>query len=126
MALIFSSALGFSPTTHVRTVHSATVSRPAVVMMDSPFDFGKIFDGIKSGMDDMKTGMEDMMKGMAGNKGDAGDIDEYCRDDESTGCDYEMLAQMKAKEALQEPGLKLETEWSAEIDAAVKSSAPKM
>ena len=81
---------------------------------------------IKSGMDDMKTGMEDMMKGMAGNKGDAGDIDEYCRDDESTGCDYEMLAQMKAKEALQEPGLKLETEWSAEIDAAVKSSAPKM
>ena len=58
--------------THVRTVHSAAVSRPAVVMMDSPFafDFGKIFDGIKSGIDDMT-------KGMAGNKGDAGDIDEY-------------------------------------------------
>ena len=29
MALILSSALGFSPTTHVRTVHSAAVSRPA-------------------------------------------------------------------------------------------------
>tara|TARA_B110001452_G_C15114652_1_gene388577 strand:+ start:245 stop:358 length:114 start_codon:yes stop_codon:yes gene_type:complete len=37
-----------------------------------------------------------------------------------------MLAQMKAKEVLQEPGLKLESEWSAEIDAAVSSSAPKM
>jgi len=121
MALILSSALGFSPTTHVRTVHSAAVSRPAIVMMDSPFafDFGKIFDGIKSGIDDMT-------KGMAGNKGDASDIDVYCRDDESSGCDYEMLAQMKAKEVLQEPGLKLESEWSAEIDAAVSSSAPKM
>ena len=50
----------------------------------------------------------------------------HSRDDESTGCDYEMLAQMKAKEVLQEPGLKLESEWSAEIDAAVSSSAPKM
>lgn len=129
MSLIFTSALGFTPATHVRTVHShvrtvhsTTVARPAVVMMDSPWDrprefnFGKIFDGIKSGMDDM----------MKGDTGDVADIDEYCRDDESTGCDLDMLAQVKAKEALQEPGIKLETEWTAEIDAAVKSSAPEM
>lgn len=63
---------------------------------------------------------------MGGKKANEADIDEYCRDDESSGCDYEMLAKMKAKEALQEPGLKVETEWSKEIDAAVKSSAPEM
>ena len=95
IGMLATTSLGYMPAT--MHVQRATSSRHAVSpQMSGGFDFSKM----REGFDDMMAGAEKSFNDMFNQKSSKMSYDEmveYCRDDESVGCDLEMLDKLKAE-----------------------------
>jgi hypothetical protein len=81
-------------------------------VMASGFDFQEFFDS-------MQAKLFPSNANAAERKYTLEEIEEYCRDPDSSGCDLDMLDQMRANEARAGEVSSPEYRWSAEIDDAV-------
>ena len=105
LALSSAAAFGFTPAIQFQPTRGRVASRTAVApVMEEGFDFSKVFAGIQKSFDDL---FQDKSRSAS-----AAEISELCMDDESVGCDADMLASLSDKKPAQAP-MGTGTEWSA-------------
>jgi hypothetical protein len=100
--LVASLAHGF--VLPMKPAHTCQSSRAAAQMA---FSFDELFGSVQSALDNVFH-KEPTLE----------EIEEYCRDDESSGCDLEMLTKLQAQKASSSKPAQ-PVRWSAEIDDAV-------
>jgi len=127
---LFACALGYMPAMHAQRVTIVTPRHAVSPRMKSGFDF----KSIREGLDEMMAGSEKSLADVLKNEPERmtyEEMKEYCRDDESVGCDLDMLERLRAETKGQgyrvPKAAKAGVEWSKDIDAGVvKTSAPEM